>query len=247
MSDPKRWMESEDEAAASLVSALAMLEPSKEVRDRILANLALSLPSNAPPAPDGAASATSASVTLKAIAVAGTLLVGGAAVWLFTRAPAPPIEDASTPPVPTVAPRPEAPPPSENAPLPSMVAIPGSAAPPVRSAKRVVAAPPPSAAPSASTAQPSRLDLLREEAEGVRKVRQMLREKNAAAALTELDRLAGRMPNGPLEEEREVLTIEALSMSGRTEAAKRRAERFLFERPQSVHASRVRAFTSPER
>jgi hypothetical protein len=97
-------------------------------------------------------------------------------------------------------------------------------------------------APSAPHASPSTLaaDRLREEADGVRKARQLLREKNASAALAELDRLAKLVPNGPLEEEREVLTIEALSASGSSDAARRRADRFLFERPQCVHASRVR-------
>jgi outer membrane protein assembly factor BamD (BamD/ComL family) len=100
-------------------------------------------------------------------------------------------------------------------------------------------------APVAPVASPSAADRLREEAEGVRQVRQLLREKNASAALAELDRLAQRMPNGPLEEEREVLAIEALAASGSGEAAGRRADRFLFERPQSVHAARVRALSLP--
>ena len=78
----------------------------------------------------------------------------------------------------------------------------------------------------------------------MRRVRQLLREKQARAALAELDRLAALVPNGPLEEEREVLTIEALAASGSSDAARRRADRFLFERPQSVHAARVRAIST---
>jgi outer membrane protein assembly factor BamD (BamD/ComL family) len=75
----------------------------------------------------------------------------------------------------------------------------------------------------------------------VKRARQLLRDKNPTAALTELDRLGRLFPSGPLEEEREVLTIEALvGSSGTADLGRRRAERFLAERPQSVHAARVR-------
>jgi len=75
----------------------------------------------------------------------------------------------------------------------------------------------------------------------------MLREGKAGDALFELDRLSRQFPSGPLEEEREVLTMEALSASGDRDGARRRAERFLFERPQSVHAARVRSLTQEGR
>ena len=107
---------------------------------------------------------------------------------------------------------------------------------------------------TASAARPSltpttvAADRLREETEGVRRARQLLRDSNPAAALSELERLARLVPSGPLEEEREVLTIEALvGSSSRTTAdlGRRRAQRFLAERPQSVHAARVRGLAGP--
>ncbi|HVH43266.1 MAG TPA: hypothetical protein VM925_13015 [Labilithrix sp.] len=70
----------------------------------------------------------------------------------------------------------------------------------------------------------------------MRKVRQLLREKNPAAALAELDRSASRLPGGPLEEEREVLTFHVSSS--------RRAEPV--EDPQTgyeLHAERSTAVT----
>jgi hypothetical protein len=112
---------------------------------------------------------------------------------------------------------------------------------PARSAPAIANPPASSPSSSAPLATPqSSADRLREESEGVRRARQLLREKNPTAALAELDRLARRYPAGALEEEREVLTIEGLASAGRTDEARRRADRFLMERPQSVHAARVR-------
>lgn len=110
----------------------------------------------------------------------------------------------------------------------------------VASTRASASAPTPS---SVTSAPPAAADRLREEAEGVQRAQQLLRARNAAGALAELDRLARLVPNGPLEEEREVLTIEGLAASGSMDAARRRADRFLFERPQSAHAPRVRALT----
>lgn len=98
------------------------------------------------------------------------------------------------------------------------------------------------ASQSASGAASARsVDSLRGEAEGVQRARRLLRSNNPSASLSELDRLAKLVPNGPLEEEREVLTIEALFALGSSDVACRRADRFLFERSQSVHSARVRA------
>src|SRR5262249_49419530 len=98
-----------------------------------------------------------------------------------------------------------------------------------------------------SEVAPPRSDRLREEAEAVRRTRQSLRAGDTSAALRELERIAALIPDGPLEEEREVLAIETYLASGRTESATHRAERFLLERPQSMHTARVRAIVEHTR
>jgi RNA polymerase sigma-70 factor (ECF subfamily) len=238
--DPKRWRE-EGGAMASLVADLARIEPSDEMRDRVWAKLAPIVPP--PGGSSGGAGGGGGGGSMLGAKTLGPLLgaaiAGGIAIWAL-KAPPPksePIAVAPTTPISVVTTVPSAPPTLSAEP-----SVPASIEPPAPSAKP---APRPSAKTPASAA-PLTADRLREEAEGVRKVRQLLREKNASAALAELDRLAKLVPNGPLEEEREVLSIEALAASGDRAAARRRAERFLFERPQSVHAARVRSFSRPE-
>jgi hypothetical protein len=71
--------------------------------------------------------------------------------------------------------------------------------------------------------------------------RSRLARGDADGALTQLDAYARGYPRGRLELEAEVLRIDALDQSGRTVAARERAEAFLRRHPHSVLAARVRA------
>ena len=71
-------------------------------------------------------------------------------------------------------------------------------------------------------------------------VRATLSVGDAAAALAMLDAYARRHPGGRLAIEAEVLRIDALVQSGRSDVAQRRAEAFLKRYPHSVLAPRVR-------
>jgi hypothetical protein len=187
---------------------------------------------------------------VKLALAAGAIGSVAVAAWLVARPPAAATAPVAAPPAVSLAgPRVVAPP--SSAPSPAAL---GSSAPVevrapepppmrARSASPPRATAEPAAAPSASaSAATSAADRLRDEAEGVRRTRALLRDKDPSAALAELDRLGRLFPAGPLEEEREVLAIEALAASGDAPAAKKRARRFLFERPTSVHAEWVRAF-----
>lgn len=257
MSDPKRWRETEGEKVVVLLNELAKVEPAPAIRESVWERIATTLP------PDpGSSSPTDSSVKAGAGvggkvmgAAIAAALVGAAAISLLgPPAPKPETFAAATATAPFVTA-------TREPMLPSSVAVAPEVAPstlvrestviptnkpiarahPSAQAQRAPATT--SATASAPATTPTPADRLREEAEGVRKARQLLREKNASAALIELDRLAQLVPNGPLEEEREVLTIESLMMTGSTDAARRRAARFLMERPQSVHAARVRAIS----
>jgi predicted lipid-binding transport protein (Tim44 family) len=254
MSDPKRWRETETKEIAMLLDELSKVEPTAEVRESVWTKIAPTLPPGPGPTspPDGtgggrgggggagpATGGLAAKVIGPAIVALGASAV---AIWMATRpAPAPPSAvPTSDVPVVTASAMNQVSAEPSAAPLPA-AEVPTEPPAIATSAPRMHAAPKLFVAPAPSASAVSAADRLREEAEGVRKVRLLLREKNAPAALAELDRLAKLVPNGPLEEEREVLTIEALASAGNTDAARRRAERFLFERPTSVHAARVRA------
>ena len=84
-------------------------------------------------------------------------------------------------------------------------------------------------------------DPLSVEAAMIAKARAQLRGGDATAALATLGRLQSRSHNGALGQEREVLTIQALSALGQTEAAQRRARAFVSNCPDSPHASQLRA------
>jgi hypothetical protein len=83
-------------------------------------------------------------------------------------------------------------------------------------------------------------DPLSVEAAMITEARSQLRGGDARAALATLGRLRSRSRNGALEQEREILTIQALSALGETEAARRRARAFVTRYPDSPHATQVR-------
>lgn len=240
--DPKRWLEEDDAAGiAAFVGALRADQPSAEIREALWSKIAPAIPGGGGSGGGGGGGSV-VGAKVVGLGVAGIAMVTIVA-WIAMR-PAP-VADAprALPTTPVASSIVAAPVPSETASaIEPVVVEPVASASVARPQARVVSSAP--AKPSASaTASASAVDRLREEAEGVRRARQHLRDKNPGAALAELDRLAKLVPAGPLAEEREVLTIEATAASGDKEGARRRAERFLFERPNSVHASRVRAFT----
>jgi outer membrane protein assembly factor BamD (BamD/ComL family) len=63
-----------------------------------------------------------------------------------------------------------------------------------------------------------------------------------SAALSALDAYSRKFPHGRLNLEAEVLRIDALAKSGQTVAARQRASAFIRRHPDSVLATRVRAF-----
>ena len=71
--------------------------------------------------------------------------------------------------------------------------------------------------------------------------RAMLARGDGEGALARLDAYSRGYPRGRLELEAEVLRIDALDQSGRTNLARERAEAFLRRHPRSVLAARVRA------
>lgn len=236
--DPKPLRETEGELAL-LLGALAHVGPSSVLREKMWGSIASLFVPQTPPV----ATALSAKIVLPIVVAA----LGGAGVWLLLRHPAAP---------PSVVAANDAPPvaiPSTNGPPPNPLST-EQAPPENQRAERKAPLPLPARAnvvPSVSAAPPPSLpppalapaDRLRIEADAVRKTRQLLRDGDSRAALAELDRVAKLVPNGPLEEEREVLAIEALAKSGNADLAHHRADAFLFEHPQSVHAARVRAFS----
>lgn len=71
--------------------------------------------------------------------------------------------------------------------------------------------------------------------------RASLARGDAAGAIVRLDRYARAYPRGRLDLEAEVLRIDALAESGRTEASRARARDFLRHHPNSVLAAHVRS------
>lgn len=257
MSDPTRWRDTEDGEARELVATLAAATPTPEMREAVWSKIAPTLPSG--PGSGGGPSGGSpgsafGSLGAKIVAGAAAVIAAGAIASWLARSPAPVASAPSTATASAtaiaMASATAAPPsamPSHDA---SVSPVVSASAPPAPASVATARAPARSAtvavAPSSPPAPPlSSADRLREESEGVRRARQLLRDKNAAGALAELDRLARLYPSGPLEEEREVLTIESIASTGRKDEARRRAERFIFERPQSVHAARVRELARP--
>ena len=136
--------------------------------------------------------------------------------------------------------------------LPSAALEPAAAAPaapaaPVEAA-RVETAEPPAATKARSSgnarAEPKPVSdpPLTAELAALDAARSSLSHSDPSAALSALDGYARNFPRGRLKLEAEVLRIGALSKSGQTEAARKRAQTFLRLHPDSVLASRVRSY-----
>ncbi|MBU8900829.1 outer membrane protein assembly factor BamD [Corallococcus sp. M34] len=138
--------------------------------------------------------------------------------------PSPPLAPAEPEPVPSTAsvpPRPPVPAPLKPSPLASSRHEPVS---------------PPVAEPALTDAELALLDA----------AQRSLQRGDAAAALAELSTHATRFPNGALEQEREVLAIEALWRLGERHAARERARGFAQHFPTSSHLVRLQAILAPD-
>jgi hypothetical protein len=82
---------------------------------------------------------------------------------------------------------------------------------------------------------------LAEELSALDSARALLARGESAGALARLDAYSRAYPKGRLLLEAEVLRIAALTKSGQSSLARKRAETFLRKYPNSVLASRVRA------
>lgn len=213
-------------------------------------------PPQAPSAPPRASPSPAASATAAdgaGAGVAGTAL--GKGVFLMLGVTALGIAGyAAWPTRPKHAPRSEAPAVAmASAKLPPAVAMASDEPPPLALAP---AEPPPrqmpataglsERSPSAPSAQdPHATSALREESLVLLEARAALRAGNPGSALELLNRARARFPRGALVQEREALTIEALSRSGQPQVAAQRAEAFLRQFPRSPHAADVRRYLAP--
>jgi len=162
--------------------------------------------------------------------VHGRSVEGPAVVATSIRSSAPPSANASRVVV-EAAPTAEPSPPENVAPSATAVR-PSAPRPTVSAPHAVVAAPVLDPAPSAPTAPPeTELGLLKR-ALGLVATRPL-------EALRALDESAARFPHGLLEQEREVLAIEALMKAGRVDEARTRAAAFRAAFPHSALDRRV--------
>ncbi len=249
MNEPRRMIdESESEFERSLLGAGNFYEVSPDVRHKTLTALGLL---GAAAVPASAAAATGLSVAPPA-AAASTLLgklgwfklmsivaLGTAVVvpagYLLSEVMRPGTEPtpakgsplaaaASAAPIAAVAPAAD-----ETNPAPVESAVP-------RSNSKVERFEPKPADSSAA---------LRAELSALDAARAMIASGNPNGGLAALDAYHRQNPRGRLKLEAEVLYIDALASSGRTDAASKRAKAFLAKYPNSVLASRVRRYTSP--
>ena len=265
MNDPKRWLDGGDasDAERDLLRGAGDVEPREGSRAAIWASLGTRLPpvpgeggggaggTNAAGPGQGGAVAAGGTVGAKTIGVAaltGALLAGAVLVMRMSS------PDAAPPPaVPALATAASAAAITTVVPAtpfvdgPSSPSAPSTSAFTLASAAPAVIAPraprgPLDLAPSSAAASVNSVDALREESALLGAARGALRGGDGAGALASLESARTRFPNGPLLQEREVLTIEALAQTGDTGAASRRASSFLRRFPSSPHATHVQTF-----
>lgn len=99
-------------------------------------------------------------------------------------------------------------------------------------------------APLAPEVHPSVPEPALDEAEALLRIRRLLTTA-PRAALEELDALEARLPESPLQMEREVLRIQALAAVGDPAEARRLGERFLAAHPGSMFEASVRRAIEP--
>jgi hypothetical protein len=216
-SEPERLSEELDEGAGSLERALLKAgrsyASSPQARVKVLAGLGLAAGSTT--LFTGSAAAASAATAAKftwAKLLLGVSLVGATAV-----------------PVGYYALRAAAPAGAQSAP----VAV---------SAQNVPEPVPGEALPDGPASAAARAATLTEELTAIDRARLALAKGDARRTLDELEAYDRRFPSGRLQIEAEVMRIDALAKVGRKDAARQRAEAFLRRHPNSVLATRVRAY-----
>ncbi|MGK3992089.1 hypothetical protein [Sorangium sp. So ce1024] len=254
MTEPRRLLEESDSPLErALLNAGTSYPTSPETRAKTLAALGLAgaaaLSSAAAPAAlsaAGTATASSSSLVVKAgwsklliaISTVGALagIPAGYLAWRGVHAPPPASVErftgALSGPIARATPEPPAP-----APVEEPAAEPSEAVAPTRSV-RAGASRKAAATPSAESAA------LQAELDALDAARSTLSSGNAQGALSLLDAYTREHPRGRLRLEAEVLRIDALAKSGRTDAAAQRAQAFLRRHPNSVLASRVRRYVN---
>jgi hypothetical protein len=237
MNEPARLhIEPESELERSLLNAGRSYTASSTSRAKVLAALGVVGVGVT------ASSATAASAMTKAGAVkwlAATALLAGVAIPTvrYLAGHAAPASSSVSALTANSAPASAALPPSATAPARANESLPNASDPAAAEpavngasgAARVESKPPPA---SALAAELSALDT----------VRSALAAGNPAAALSGLDAYAHNFPHGKLSLEAEVLRIDALAKSGQAAAAQKRAQAFMKRHPDSMLASRVRAY-----
>lgn len=98
----------------------------------------------------------------------------------------------------------------------------------------------PQGAAEDTTGKAPKANSLLEETELLRKAQTALRAGDAAGALTKLDELGARYPEGLLREERLAARVLSLCAAGRVGDARHEADSFLAQHPGSIQAKRVR-------
>jgi len=236
MNEPARLhIEPESELERSLLDAGRSYTASSSSRAKVLAALGV--------AGVTASSTTAASAMAKAGAlkwVAATALVAGVAiptVRYLAGHSAPASSSASAPMASTAR---------------ASAALPSSASAPAKASESLPNASDPTAAEAvvngtASAAvrvesKPAAASPLAAELSALDTVRSALAAGNPSAALSGLDAYAHNFPHGKLSLEAEVLRIDALAKSGQEAAAQKRAQAFMKRHPDSMLASRVRAY-----
>jgi hypothetical protein len=233
---PRLHTEPESELERSLLDAGRSYTASASSRAKALA--ALGVVGITASSTTAASAVTKASLTkwLTATAlVAGAAIPGVHYLRQLAAKPAPPDTSvvSAGPSVASIPPLQPASAPSAATPDSAPVQPANSAPDPV-----VTSAPPTVARAESKPATPA----LAAELSALDTARSALASGNATAALSDLDAYARNFPHGRLGLEAEVLRIDALAKSGQTVAARKRAEAFMKRHPDSVLASRVRAY-----
>jgi hypothetical protein len=251
-----------DDLERDLLEAGAREAPSAEARQRTLS--ALGIPGGRQPADSGATTPALAARPLSSTRALRLLTWFGLATLAaisvreaasrFSRAPSPARPAASaTAATPAHA---DEPTPDPGVVTPSTLVT----APSVASDSEIASAP--SAAPSAAVAASSRPSpapapakraiagndgsSLAAEIAALERARTPLQRGDTAAALRALDDYRRTFPRGVMAPEAAVLRIEALAKSGRLDAARALASRFLTQNPKSPHAEHVRRLVGGE-
>jgi hypothetical protein len=246
MKDPVRLLDGDaTDVERALLRAGATEEPPPEGALRLATALGLSTAllhaskaaasASTPPAAAAAAAPLVAPVALKWLALAMGGVTIAATVLVMRGGDARPTErDAGA------AER------APSAPAPAVPAAPGKPHAPQNTAADEAAAvdptPPEEALPRRRLeAGRVRSKSIAREIEQLDTARDRLQRGQARAALAVLDDYRREHAQGVLGQEAELLRIEALSRAGEGAAARRLAERFLRDNPQSPHEDRIRA------